>query len=126
MTVRFRIRTLMATVALVAFALALPVELRARRERRRLASNGAYYLKVATVHDRERAVCESAAGRKPYDSIERQATQVSWLYGCPNFRDWPDEAAWHASMAEECRRSATSIGREEQAVRRRLLLPVIF
>jgi hypothetical protein len=118
----------MIVVALIAVGLVTPGELRSRRERRHLARISEYYLSYAVIHDKERAVCESSATFVPYNWEERRDSQGGYCYSpsFPRFGNWPEEARWHAKRAAEDRAEAASKAYEEQAARRRLILPVIF
>ena len=115
----------MVVVALVAVAMVTPGENRARRERRHLARMSNYLYQLAALHDRERYVCKLSAPDKPYDSIGRQWHLSGQCYFLPQFARWSEEADWHEKEATKCRVSAASVLRDEQAVRRRLILPVI-
>jgi hypothetical protein len=115
----------MVLVALVAVGLIVPGEIRNRRERRHLARTAFHYQAIATAHDKEWAVCEANSGRRCYDEYEREWILIHFNYTKPEFKSWADEAAWHAGKAVECRERASSYVKEEQRVRRRLLLPVL-
>lgn len=121
---KLRTRTLMAVVALVALALATPGELRSRRERRHVARIAEHYLKFAALHESLRS--DGHQPRPYYDPLEREwANQASFL-NIPRFTSWEEEDSWHAKEAAACREGAAVRAREEQAIRGRLLLPVIF
>src|SRR5262245_9232639 len=113
----------MLVVAVWAIVLALPGELRNRREWRHLARMEAHYLSLSATHDALQMECRASQGVHHYDAIQRQwAVQVLSL---PSFGSWTDEAEWHERSSIDSRRSAVKIAGEMQAVKGRLIVPLI-
>lgn len=128
---RLRSGSVVVTAALVAIlapaalwaALVAPAELRYRRECRQLAARVAYYLDSAANHDDQKAQCAAFVGELPYDRQNREWSPSS-LFRVGGFRDWMDEAAWHAQRADLLRHEAGRLALAEKTLRSHLILPV--
>jgi hypothetical protein len=127
------LRTRLVAVAAASLALLVPVtiwaaraaaaELAHRRACRRLASRIEYFLASAANHDDQRAECAALEGELPYDRQNREWSPAA-LFRAGGFRDWNDEAAWHAERAHVLRLAAGQLAREVNDVRSHLILPV--
>jgi hypothetical protein len=117
----------MAAVGLAAVVLAVPGEMRNRRERRHYARIKVCYQDHAAMHRRYRSECLAASGRRFYDPMDREnALSELGYHDLPNYRDWDDEAAWHDRKEKELLEGVTTYEQLEGSARRRLILPVIF
>jgi hypothetical protein len=127
MRIRVTTRRAMTAVGLAAVMLAIPGELKNRRERRHYARIKVCYQDHAVMHQRYRSECLSSSGRRFYDSMDREnALSKLGYYDLPKCRNWDDEAAWHDRREKDLLESVTTYEQLERSARRRLIFPVIF
>jgi hypothetical protein len=135
LTSRFRVRTLMALVALVALGFGVAFEVRNHAERDRLLKARLNPYRHASVHLMRALECKSAMDRQaPY----RQAKRMELLSSDPTrgrlpvgpFRSWQEEFEWHMYWGNRLfyQTQGEHVARDKyvdeiQAVEAKLLLP---
>jgi hypothetical protein len=129
LTTRFRVRTLMALVALVAVGFGVAFEWTNHAERDRLLKLQLNRYRYAAFHQKRALECQSAEARQlPYRPAERMKLLSDdptrgWLPG-RNFRSWEEESSHHMYWGN--RYFDVSQGKfadDLRAVEARLLLP---
>jgi hypothetical protein len=126
---RFRVRTLMAIVALVAIGFSVAFELKNHAERDRLLRRRADGYRLAAIHRMRTLECKLAWDRQdPYSSVERAKLLAGDRVGMPippgGFRSWEGEMLNHQHWGDRFFDVADSLERNLEAVEARLLLPV--
>jgi hypothetical protein len=128
---RFRVRTLMLVVALIALAFGIPVEWMNHRRRDRCLQGACRAYERGIWHLRQAANCLRRAGTGPYPRAERLAVIDEYLgagyskgAALPGvLTNWSGEAEWHLYWGN--RIADQGLGKAENArtFESRLLIP---
>jgi hypothetical protein len=122
---RFRVRTLMLVVALVALGFGAAFELRNHAKRDRLLKSESRLYEAAAWHWEQALVCRDSEGKRPYPPAARRklfATRGAAAY-LGNFRSWADESECNFYWARRLFDQADGQKMMREPLEARLLLP---
>jgi hypothetical protein len=125
---RFRVRSMMTIVALVALGCGVAFELRNRAERDRLLRHQADRYRQAAIHHKRALECKVAEDRQvPYRPAERAkdlaADRVRSSMPPGGFRSWEDELGDHLYWGNRIYDEAVGSDQNLKAIEAKLFLP---
>jgi hypothetical protein len=127
--IRFRVRTLMGTVAFVALGFSVAFELKKHADRNQLLSFRAYCNREAAIHFKRALECLVAeANQQPYRRAERAKLSASDRVRTSTppggFRTWEAERLDHLFWGNRMYDQADSFDETLAAVEAKLLFPI--
>jgi hypothetical protein len=128
LTPRFRTRTMMAIIALIALGISATFELKNHAERDQLLRRQAVGFRLAAIHHKRAVECQFAEEKhQPYQPTERAKLLAIDRAQFPippgGFRSWEHELLTHQFWGYRFYDVAESLDKNLEAVEARLLLP---